>query len=108
MEQTLDIIAKAFWGACGAGMLTIIILLIKKLWKSMTSDDKTIKALAHDAYFRQARYLLGKDEITEDELENHNYLYDAYHAQGLNSTGDKLHDEVMKKRIKVHPTEEQT
>ena len=106
MEYILDIVAKAFWGACGAGLLTIIILLIKKLWKSMTSDDLTIKALAHDAYFRHARYLLAKDEITEDELENHNYLYDAYHAQGLNSTGDKLHEEVMKKTIKIQPPEE--
>ena len=75
MEIIIDIVVKAFFGACGAGILTLIILLIKKLWKSMTADDLTMKALAHDAYFRHARYLLAKDAITEEELENHNYLY---------------------------------
>ena len=106
MDYMLDILLKAFLTACGAGILTIIILLIKKLWKSMTADDITMKALAHDAYFRHVRYLLQKDEITEEELENHNYLYNAYHIQGLNITGDKLHEEVLKKPVKVKPQEE--
>ena len=101
MEYVLDTIAKAFLGACGAGFLTILILLIKKLWKSMTADDLTMKALAHDAYFRHARYLLAQDSITEEELENHNYLYRAYHIQGLNSTGDKLHHDILEKPIKI-------
>lgn len=108
MDYVMDTILKAFLTGCGAGILTIIILLIKKLWKSMTADDITMKALAHDAYFRHVRYLLAKDEITEEELENHNYLYNAYHVQGLNSTGDKLHEEVLKKPVKVRPQEEQT
>ena len=101
METIIDIVVKAFFGACGAGILTIIILLIKKLWKSMTADDLTMKALAHDAYFRHARYLLAKDAITEEELENHNYLYKAYHVQGLNSTGDKLHKDILEKPLKI-------
>lgn len=105
MDYVMDTILKAFLTGCGAGALTIIVLLIKKLWKSMTADDVTIKALAHDAYFRQARYLLSKSSITEEELENHNYLYSAYHAQGLNSTGDKLHDEIMKKTVEVRLSE---
>ena len=99
MEYMLDVISKAFLGACGAGILTIIVLLIKKLWKSMTADDLTMKALAHDAYFRHARYLLAKDQITEEELENHNYLYRAYHIQGLNSTGDTLHEKILNKEV---------
>lgn len=101
MDYVLDIVLKAFLTACGAGILTIIILLIKKLWKSMTADDLTMKALAHDAYFRHARYLLAQDEITEEELENHNYLYRAYHIQGLNSTGDKIHNDILQKPIKI-------
>ena len=96
-------IVDAFLGAIGTGILTILVLLIRKLIKSMTDDDLTMKALAHDAYFRHARYLLAKESITEEELENHNYLYRAYHAQGLNSTGDRLHEMVMQKPVNVMP-----
>ena len=99
----IETVLHAFLTAIGAGILTIIVLLIKKLWKSMTADDLTMKALAHDAYFRHARYLLKQPNITEEELENHNYLYKAYHVQGLNSTGDRLHEMVMQKPVNVMP-----
>ena len=101
----IETITHAFFAAIGAGILTILVLLIKKLWKSMTADDLTMKALAHDAYFRHARYLLTQDSITEEELENHNYLYRAYHVQGLNSTGDKLHEMVLEKNVIPQKTE---
>lgn len=101
----IETITHAFFAAVGTGILTILVLLIKKLWKSMTADDLTMKALAHDAYFRHARYLLTQDSITEEELENHNYLYRAYHVQGLNSTGDKLHEMVLEKNVIPQKTE---
>ena len=92
---------KSFLTACGAGMLTLIIMMIKWTYKKMRADDKAIKALAHDAYFRHCRYLLQNDTITQAELENHNYLYDAYKGQGLNSTGDAMHDQVLRKTVVV-------
>lgn len=95
------IIVNSFLGACGAGILTIIVLLIKWIWKKFKADDLTIKALAHDAYFRHCRYLLLKEEITEEELENHTYLWNAYKGQGLNGTGEKLHAEVLQKKVTV-------
>jgi Asp-tRNA(Asn)/Glu-tRNA(Gln) amidotransferase B subunit len=67
---------------------------------------KAVEALAHDAYFRHTRQLLAKDFVTEDELENHNYLYTAYHTLGLNSTGDQLHRQVMQKMVKTMPDPE--
>lgn len=97
----LDTIMKAFLTACGAGILTMIIVMLKWIKKKMSIDDMTIKALAHDAYFRHCRYLLPEDEITEEELENHNYLYDAYHGQGLNGTGDRMHELILEKKVKV-------
>jgi len=98
----MDIIFKAFLSACGAGLLTLLVFMIKWTVKKMSADDLTMKAVAHDAYFRQCRYLLAKDEITEEELENHNYLYRAYKAQGLNGTGDRLHEIVLEKKVLVY------
>ena len=63
--------------------------------------DKAVKALAHDAYFRYCRYLLPEETLTEEEVENINYLYESYHALGLNSTGDKLYQEIIKKPVKT-------
>lgn len=91
--------------AIGAGVLTLIIMAIKWMVKKIKADDLTMKALAHDAYFRQARYLADKPCITEEEFENHDYLYRAYHSQGLNGTGDKLHAVIMAKPIDPSPSE---
>lgn len=102
--EILDIITKAFLTACGAGILTLIVIAIKWLAKKIKADDLTIEALAHDAYFRHGRYLIPEDGISEADLENHEYLYRAYKAQGLNGIGDKLHDEIMKKKV-IYDTE---
>lgn len=94
-----DIIFRSFLGACGAGILTLLVLSIKWLVKKLKADDITIKALAHDAYFRHSRYLLSEDEISEAESENHDFLYEAYKAQGLNGTGDRMHAMIAEKKI---------
>lgn len=99
--EVFDIILRSFLAAIGAGILTLIIIMIKWLWKKYKADDLTVKALAHDAYFRHARYLMPDDDIPEEDFENHEFLYRAYKAQGLNGTGDKLHEEILKKRITV-------
>ena len=59
-----------------------------------------LKALAHDSFYRQCRYLLSKDFITEDELENLNYLNDAYASLGLNGTGEELYRRCLEKELK--------
>lgn len=69
-----------------------------------TEEEKTFRfvmeALAHDAFFDNCRTLLRKDSITEEELDNHNYLYKAYHSMGLNSTGDRMHELILEKPVK--------
>ena len=97
--MVLDTLMKAFLTACGGGVLTLIIVAIKWFVKKIGADNLTMKAVIHDSYFRQARYLLAKDEITEEEYENHDYLYQAYHVQGLNGTGDRLHDIIQEKKV---------
>ena len=39
------------------------------------------------------------EDIPEADFENHTFLYKAYKAQGLNGVGDKLHEEIMKKKV---------
>lgn len=101
MEQVLGILIKAFITACGAGLLTLIIVCIKKVVNSIFIDKIALDALSHNAYYKDCWALLEKDELTKDELENHNYLYKTYHARGLNGTGDKLHDMIMEKPVKI-------
>lgn len=62
---------------------------------------KAVESLTHDAYFRHCRLLLPKDVITEEELENHQYLYSSYHSLGLNGTGDRMHQIILEKPVKT-------
>ena len=101
MIETLDILNRAFITACGAGLLTLIIFIIKYFVQLIRRDRMTLDALSHDAYYKDCWILLKKDEITKDELENHGYLYKTYHMRGLNGTGDKLHELIMEKPVKV-------
>lgn len=101
MEQALDILIKAFMTACGAGLLTLIIFVIKYFVNLIRREKITLDALSHDAYYKDCWLLLKKDALTKDELENHDYLYRTYHARGLNGTGDKLHDMIMEKPVKI-------
>lgn len=101
----MDILINGLLTAIGTGCLTLVVLIIKWMVKKIRADDLTMKALAHDAYFRQARYLADKETISEEEFENHDYLYRAYHSQGLNGTGDKLHAVILQKPIDPNPSE---
>lgn len=72
----------------------------KKL-KDLEVIEKAVKSLSHDAYMRHCRYLLkkaktsGRPEITEDELENHEYLWETYDALGMNCKGEKMHKQIL-------------
>ena len=107
MTEIVDIVVKAFLAACGAGILTLIVMSCKFVWKKLKADDLTMKALAHDAYFRQTRYILRSDDVyvEEEDLENHNYLYKAYHSQGLNGTGDQMHQQVLQRKVRPSGSE---
>lgn len=112
--STTEVIVAIVVAILGSGGLTTTIqILITRHYakKDKKTEDqeairKAVEALAHDAYFRHTRQLLAKDFVTEDELENHNYLYTAYHTLGLNSTGDQLHRQVMQKMVKTMPDPE--
>lgn len=106
MSDTVITLLIAIFGS--NGLFSVIVLLINRHYskRDKAVEDlnimrEALAALSHDAYFRHCRMVLAKDEITEEELENHQYLYKAYHSQGLNGTGDRMHQLVLEKPVKV-------
>lgn len=91
----------------GSGALTTVVsVLINRHYAKKDKEseqEKTfrfvIEALAHNAYFGDSRKLIRKDSITEEELDNHNFLYKAYHSLGLNGTGDRIHEIILDKPV---------
>lgn len=104
MNEILITIIVAVLGS--NGLATVITVLINRHYQNKDKKDAdltvlkdAIAALSHDSYFRHCRLLMPKESITEAELENHNYLYNAYHSQGLNGVGNKMHEQILKKPV---------
>ena len=95
------IIINSILAACGSALFAGICFWIKALYIKSKSYDFALKALAHDAFYRNCRYLAPCEELDEDEVENLNFLYKAYHSLGLNGTGDKLYAQIISKPVKV-------
>lgn len=100
MNEILDYIVKAVITSGAGAFVAACIVWVKGLVKKDKVFDAALKALAHDSFYRQCRYLLSKDFITEDELENLNYLHDAYTSLGMNGTGKELYKRCLKKELK--------
>lgn len=101
MESATMVIINSILSACGAAIFAGLCVWVKGMYKKSKSYDKAIKALSHDAFFRSCRLLLPCESITEEELENLNFLYDGYHSLGLNSTGDKLYQQIIAKPVRA-------
>ena len=97
MTEILDTIMKAIITTFAGAFAGAVIIWIKDTVKKEKVYDKALKALAHDSFHRQCRELLMRDTITEDELENLNYLYGSYKALGLNGTGEELYKRCLGK-----------
>lgn len=100
MTEATTIIINSILSACGAAIFAGVCVWVKGLYKKSKNYDKALKALAHDAYFRYCLYLLPEESLNESEVENLNYLYESYHSLGLNSTGDKLYQQIISKPVK--------
>lgn len=99
MTEATAIILNSILGAIGTAIFAGVCVWVKGLWQKSKTYDKAVKALAHDAYFRYCRYLLPEETLTQEEVENINCLYESYHALGLNSTGDKLYQQIISKPV---------
>lgn len=100
MTEATATILNSILGAIGTAIFAGVCVWVKGLWQKSKTYDKAVKALAHDAYFRYCRYLLPEETLTQEEVENINYLYESYHALGLNSTGDKLYQQIISKPVR--------
>ena len=99
MTHITIVIFNSILAACGAAIFTGVCIWVKGLYFKSKNYDKAIKALAHDAFFRYCRYLHNHETLNESELENINFLYEGYHLLGLNSTGDKLYQQIIAKPV---------
>ena len=105
---TSEIIVTIVVAVLGSGALTTLVSIL--VTRHYAKKDKVVEernnfrfvmeALAHNAYFANCEKLMDKDVLTREELDNHNYLYKAYHSLGLNSTGDRMHEIILEKPIK--------
>ena len=102
MTHATFMILDAVLAACGSALFAAIVYWIKTIHTKNKAYDFALKALAHDAFFRYCRYLFPCDELAEDEVENLNFLYKAYHSLGLNGTGDKFYNQIISKPVKVN------
>ena len=100
MSEIVDLIVKAVITAASGAFVGAVILWVKNTLRKMKVYDDALRALAHDSFYRQCRYLLQQDGISEDELENLNYLHDAYTALGMNGTGEELYRRCVEKEIR--------
>lgn len=103
-----EIIVTMVVAVLGSGALTTLVSIIvtrhyakkDKVTEERNNFRFVIEALAHNAYFANCEKLMDKEVLTREELDNHNYLYKAYHSLGLNSTGDRMHELILEKPIK--------
>lgn len=98
--EFINVAIKAIITAAAGGVFTATVMWIKNQYAKGKIQDRALKALSHDSFFRMCRYILAKDSMTEDELENLNYLYDTYKSLGMNGTGDELYKRCLEMPIK--------
>jgi len=99
MVEVLDLILKTTITALAGTFAGAVVIWIKSMVKKGKVYDAAMKALAHDSFYRQCREILAHDTMSEDELENLNYLHEAYKSLGLNGTGEELYKRCLEKKI---------
>lgn len=78
-------------------IVTFLSFLIKRLYSKFKQEITTQKllkdgmiAMLHDRLYQLCTNYIANDEITVDELENLELLYNSYHNLGGNGTGTAL------------------
>ena len=85
MADIFDIILKAILTSAAGAFVGAVIIWVKGMLKRQKEFESALKVLAHDSFYQQCRAILTQESMTEDELENLNYLHDS-ECQGLFSS----------------------
>lgn len=80
------------------GVLGWVGRLIKKNKTQTETRFKNLEAaniaILHNEIYKQCSYFIDQGEITIDDLDNLEYLWDGYHGLGGNGTGELLYNRV--------------
>lgn len=57
-------------------------------------------AILHNEIYKQCSYFISQGEISVDDLDNLEYLWDGYHGLGGNGTGELLYNRVKELPLK--------
>lgn len=97
-ESILTYVINTVLGALIGG----IIVWIKFQYKKSKAIENAVKALTHDALFRQCRYIMAEKERTTQTDENLEHVFEAYTELGMNGTGESLYKECKKLPLKIN------
>lgn len=97
----MSTITTAILSAVGGSLVTIIIAIVTGLFTFIKGCIKATKATTHHYLFKECGRLLRVGSATEDELENLDELYEAYHALGMNGIGTELYTRCKALPIKL-------
>lgn len=93
----LDFIVKYWLEFAFTLIVTFLSFLIKRLYSKFKQEITTQKllregmiAMLHDRLYQLCTNYIANGEITVDELENLELLYNSYHNLGGNGTGTAL------------------
>lgn len=90
--RALALLERGFWTAAGAGILSLAIYGIKTVRRFTHAYNDALRALSHDALYRQCRIMLHNGNVIKEELDNLEHLYRGYHQLGMNGTGKELYE----------------
>lgn len=96
LKYWLECLFSAVLALLGAG-LKCVIKKIKEEHEEQQHLKDGVLALLHDRLYQYAEYLLQKETLTTEDMENLEYLYLSYAALGGNGTGEMLYNACKKK-----------
>lgn len=93
----LEFAAQYWLQVVFGGAVSVLSLLMKYLWGTIKREHEeqrllrgAVLAILHDRLYSLARYYLSQKCLTIQDLDNLEYIYNAYHALGGNGTGTDL------------------
>jgi hypothetical protein len=85
--------------AASTGFWTFIQNVYSSKKKKKSAESTAMLALLHDRLYWLMQKYIDRGNITADEYENINYLYEPYRKLGGNGTCERLYDEVKSLKI---------